>query len=149
MPESNDPLAKRLRLACAKGQVKEAQKLLRDHGWGRLCPVDENPLRRAADDGNDALCKILIDHGAPVNGFDRGHAPLHSAAMMGRTSTCHLLLSHGADLDLARPLDGRLAEHLALDADRSETVHFFRAIRAASAARDALKSLSSENLGPP
>lgn len=137
------------RNACTVGRLTEVQRSCQLHSWDELCRAGENPLRIAADDGDEMLCEVLLDHGAPVNGFDKGHAPLHSAAMMGRTPVCYLLWSSGADLDLPRPCDGRLAEQLALEADRSETVHFFRAIRAAEAAHKALSEISVELTGSP
>jgi hypothetical protein len=57
----------------------------------------ETPLWIAAMKGNDALCRILLEHGADMNyGAQNGRTLIFWAAYEGRESACRLLLEFGA-----------------------------------------------------
>jgi peptidoglycan/LPS O-acetylase OafA/YrhL len=56
------------------------------------------PLNWAALRGDDAVARLLIEHGADVNGRNGdGSTPLHSAAFLGHPDVAELLLANGAD----------------------------------------------------
>ena len=55
-------------------------------------------LTWAAMYGNVPAAKLLLDHGAQVNGTDKdGYGPLHGAAFLGHAEMLDLLLQRGAD----------------------------------------------------
>jgi len=55
-------------------------------------------LTWAAMYGNVPAAKLLLDHGAQVNGADKdGYGPLHGAAFLGHAEMLDLLLQRGAD----------------------------------------------------
>ena len=56
------------------------------------------PLHRAARNGFENICSLLIENGADVNAINRfGQTALHNAAYYGHEYICRLLLKHGAD----------------------------------------------------
>ncbi len=61
-------------------------------------PLGVTPLNWAAGVGNIELARILIEHGATINGLDgERYAPLHHAIKMGQLEMVHYLLETGAD----------------------------------------------------
>ena len=51
--------------------------------------------------GNPAIARLLIDHGATVHSVDRnGGTVLHAASRHGRLGVVRLLLRHGADVNM-------------------------------------------------
>lgn len=55
------------------------------------------PLLRAADNGESAICELLLDKGAdPGCSLESGQTPLHLAAEKGYQGICDLLLWFGA-----------------------------------------------------
>ncbi|XP_034190720.1 palmitoyltransferase Hip14 [Osmia lignaria lignaria] len=72
-------------------------------------------LHYAARNGNDDICKFLIENGAAVNARTRcGRAtPLHRAAMQGHSQIVRLLLKSGANPNL-QDADGCTALHKVL-----------------------------------
>jgi ankyrin repeat protein len=82
--------------------------------------LDDTPLILAALDGDDAIIRTLIEHGAKVDARNRfGESALMSAALAGHPTTIRLLLEKGADPN-ARDVDSRTA--LMLSRDDKETV---------------------------
>ena len=60
-------------------------------------------LHWAAEYGHLDVCRLLLDHGALVDGPDEnGNTPLHDAASTGRTDVCRLLLDYRS-VDTADP----------------------------------------------
>jgi ankyrin repeat protein len=61
----------------------------------------ERPLVLAAEKGNIDIVKLLLEHGADVNGTESkyGSAPLHFAAQKGYLDVVKLLLDYGADIN--------------------------------------------------
>jgi ankyrin repeat protein len=56
------------------------------------------PLHRAASNGYENICSLLIENKANVNSKNSfGQTALHSAAHYGHEYICRLLLKHGAD----------------------------------------------------
>jgi ankyrin repeat protein len=66
------------------------------------------PLFAAAQEGREALTKLLLDRGADVNQarIDSGATPLYVASQQGQEVVVKLLLDRGADANKARS-DGR------------------------------------------
>ncbi len=72
--------------------------------WAHGTP--EDMLFRAAQTGDLAMAKALIQRGVKVNARDQfGDTPLHWAAGHGNTAVVRLLITHGADVN-ARDLHG-------------------------------------------
>jgi ankyrin repeat protein len=62
----------------------------------------ETLLRRAANEGDEAAVRLLLEQGAAVNAADEhGATPLHEAASSGQEAVVRLLLEHGADVNAA------------------------------------------------
>jgi hypothetical protein len=58
------------------------------------------PLHVAADQGNQVICRLLIDHGAKLSAPNRdGHTPLELAVLGGKIPVALLLLRKGAPMD--------------------------------------------------
>ena len=54
-----------------------------------------------AREGNENLCKLLLDHNADVNIQDKdGCTPLQRCAREGNENLCRLLLDHNADVNI-------------------------------------------------
>jgi len=65
------------------------------------CQSSPPSLHRAAQQGNAAGVKSLLDEGADVNVADaRGNTPLMEAVMSGTQQTVRLLLERGADVNV-------------------------------------------------
>uniref|UniRef100_A0A1L8EDK2 Putative 26s proteasome regulatory complex subunit psmd10 n=2 Tax=Haematobia irritans TaxID=7368 RepID=A0A1L8EDK2_HAEIR len=73
---------------------------------------DYTALHYAARNGNEEICKLLINDGkADVNAVTKGGAtPLHRAAMMGHLNIVKLLLDAHANVD-KKDEDGQTALH--------------------------------------
>ncbi len=89
-----------------------------------LLPVQEDPgtaLLRAAEQGNAAAVRELVDGGAPVDAENRyGATPLFFAAERGRLDIVRILLEAGADPDRRDRFYQMTALSRALDAGRRE-----------------------------
>lgn len=74
---------------------------------GAKAPAErETSLHKAADDGDIAGVKRLLDEGVDVNVRDEGGAtPLHVASFRGHHDVIKLLLAKGADIK-AKDKDG-------------------------------------------
>ncbi len=87
--------AEHFRMACASGDATEAARWLGDDP---SCLDDPTLLRDAAQQGEIAKVKLLLDLGADIDGADPGGVtPLHKAAENGRVETVRLLLERGAN----------------------------------------------------
>ena len=54
-----------------------------------------------AREGNENICKLLVDHNADVNIQDKdGCTPLHRCTIGGKENLCRLLLEHNADVNI-------------------------------------------------
>jgi ankyrin repeat protein len=92
---------------CARRGDLEGVRSLLEAGQG---PVSRElcPLGAAVGAGHVEIAKMLLDHGAPVDGADvqdHGTSCLMTAARKGRFELVRLLVHHGADLDRAQPPD--------------------------------------------
>lgn len=98
------------REACFDGEVDLVKTMLQEmveEAFGatligaKIDCADEHkttPLSEAACAGQVEICKLLLDHGAAINGQnDQARTPLWRAAFMDKRETCQLLLEHGAD----------------------------------------------------
>ena len=71
-----------------------------------------------AREGNENICKLLLDHNADVNIKDTiGWTPLHRCALMGYENLCRLLLEHNADVNI-QGKDGSTPLHLSADCSK-------------------------------
>lgn len=75
----------------------------------------DQPIHHAARNGDTEIVRLLIEHGADVNGSNpRGHTVLYCAGGHGHLETLKLLLQEGADCDAKFTQDGKtLMEWLA------------------------------------
>jgi ankyrin repeat protein len=99
----------------------------------RLLGVSPGPdeltkaLAGAAKGGHAAMCRRLLEAGAPVNGSVAPEkiTPLMCAASSGSYETVALLLEHGAD-SAARAAHGSTALDIALERGRDDIIHLLR-----------------------
>src|SRR3989337_1522400 len=71
----------------------------------------ETALQRLAEEGNNLLINILLDHGTDIEARDNnGWTPLHDAASNGHQATAAFLLERGANIE-ARDNNGRTDLH--------------------------------------
>lgn len=93
-PEASDlPPAEALEIARLSQVLKNSPDLLNAPGKGGL-----TPLESAAGQGQLAVARFLLDHGADVNGLGGDKwTPLLHAASSGHKTMTELLLARGAD----------------------------------------------------
>ena len=69
-------------------------------------------MHRCAREGNENLCRLLLDHNANVNIQDNaGCTPLNWCACKGYENLCRLLLEHNANVNI-QDKDGSTPLHL-------------------------------------
>lgn len=84
------------------------------------------PLNSAAAGQHWEIAKLLIEHGADVNGKQSGgFVPLHNAAQNGQIEMLELLLAHGADVN-AKSDDGKTPLAFALENKHDDAVKLLR-----------------------
>jgi len=94
-----------VRVLLAAGDVVNAPlhssiEELRDGNRITLLGAGSTPLHAAAQDGNLALAKLLLDHGASLSIRDAyGHSPFHLAVVAGCQDLVALFLEEGVDPD--------------------------------------------------
>ncbi len=96
--ELRAPLGEDQRLAQAKKEGKSS---------GRLTKEQEklaDQLEKAAEKGDLATVKRLLDRGAPINGSGEFFTPLALACHKGHMPVVRLLVERGAKLDLREPV---------------------------------------------
>ncbi|KAK6345483.1 hypothetical protein TWF718_007399 [Orbilia javanica] len=84
---------------------------------------DKRPLYLAVERGHEGLVRLLIAHGADVEGGvvpGEGKTPLMAAVEKGDTLTAQLLIEHGADMEAKYPL--RTPLELAVDGGYEDVV---------------------------
>ena len=58
-------------------------------------------MHLCAIEGNENLCRLLLEHNADVNIQDNdGYTPLHWSTREGNENLCRLLLEHNADVNI-------------------------------------------------
>lgn len=108
-----------LHLAAFFGQERAAA-LLVERGapvaaWSRNALVNQ-PLHAAVAGNDTDTCRVLLEHGAPVDERQHGgFTALHGAAQNGNAQVAAMLLERGAD-PLRRTEDGRSPAELAREA---------------------------------
>ena len=116
-----------LELATILGNL-DIIRLLLDNGANPDRLVDgylDMPALMYAD--NVEVAKILIDHGADIDGQSVlfGNMPLHAASYRGKKDVVQVLLDHGADVN-AKDIDGRTPLDIAIDRGRTEIAALLR-----------------------
>ena len=115
---------------------EEAVRLLIEHG------ADVNAVARmggltalhhAADQGNNAICKLLLNAGADIDSTAGGCTPLLHAVMAKRQLTIGYLLDRGADPEAGKP--GMRPIDYANDEDARELLEYHLHVRAKLRAR--------------
>ncbi|KAL8793896.1 MAG: hypothetical protein Q9195_003515 [Heterodermia aff. obscurata] len=66
--------------------------------WIETWPEGQTALHRAADNGYETICKILIDAGANLHGTSDRDCPLASAGRSGKPAIVKLLIESGVDV---------------------------------------------------
>lgn len=99
-----------LHFACFFGQPEAARLLIESAAAVDAVaanPMQVMPLHSAASARNLEAARLLLEHGAPVNGRQQGGwVPIHAAAQNGDRPMVELLLKHRADPKLAND-DGK------------------------------------------
>lgn len=72
--------------------------------------IGGSPLRAASKGGHVGIVRLLLDHGADMNGVSQGigknQTALRVAAQGGWEDVVRVLLDAGADVELTNPLEG-------------------------------------------
>jgi ankyrin repeat protein len=100
--------------ACETGDLSSVQKILNaaaDLDASRstsqiIHARDDCALQRAARNGHEAVCRLLIEHDADIRADDLA---LQLAARNGHEAVCRLLIKHGADIHTRDDLALQLA----------------------------------------
>lgn len=131
MTASDERLQDKLLDACDSGDVKEIKRILKGHpSWANLLTLDvpgwASVLHDAAENGNVAVCEVLLSCGADVNksAAALGYVtPLVQAAEEGHLPVVQLLIGKGAYVD---GVDETSASPLicAVDSRHSEVVDY-------------------------
>ncbi|MGQ0561734.1 MAG: ankyrin repeat domain-containing protein [Gemmatimonadota bacterium] len=127
-----------LDLALVSPRPRELLRLLIEHGASLTAGRSHaRPLVLAAENGDTALIKFLLQRGAQVNAADQSTiTPLIAAARNGRTEAVKLLIAAGADQN-ARDNNGWSAARFALENGHAEVAALLASSKAAqSDARD-------------
>ncbi|KAL2123459.1 hypothetical protein VTJ04DRAFT_3914 [Mycothermus thermophilus] len=97
----SDPAQNDIMQMARIGDIAGMEKLFESGEYDATYSDDEGitPLHWAAINNQYAMCKWLIEHGAPINkkGGESVATPLQWAAQRCHYYTVHLLLQHGAD----------------------------------------------------
>jgi ankyrin repeat protein len=103
-------LSRQLLAAVFLGDVERLRSMLSRHP--HLATTSDGrgdqPIHHAARNGDTSIVRLLIEHGADVNGVtDHGHTVLYCAGGHGHLGTLQLLLESGADCDAKFTDDGK------------------------------------------
>ena len=91
-------------------------------GGGAFANSHLPPLHQAAENGDIAEVKRLIDDGADIHAKTIfGRMPLHYAAQEGQTETALALIKAGADIHAKTKLSGLMPLHVAAQEGQTET----------------------------
>jgi hypothetical protein len=103
----------------------EMMKTLIDLGGDihATCMFNYRPLDNAAHYGAPKIVKLLIDHGAPKEGYPDNVSPIMSAAMEGYTAVVKTLIEAGVDPNTV-DRDGYTALQHAISRNRKHTVKY-------------------------
>jgi ankyrin repeat protein len=130
--DSPDLMNEELLEAAQNGYLTAAEFLMA-HG------VDVNlraPIVAAAVQGNEAMVRLLLSHGAEVNNTGEGHrTALHFAAEKGFMAVCRTLMAHGADVN-ATDQDGLTPLHFAVEQGNLSSAEFLITNKAHIDAKD-------------
>jgi ankyrin repeat protein len=112
--------------AAGYGHADVAELLVRHHAdVQQVCEHDWTALSAAAQQGDPATVKVLLDAGARVDVYNDDHVtPLRIAVSHGNTEAARLLLNAGAD-PFAKANDGMTALMVAKQSDDPELRSLF------------------------
>ena len=84
-------------------------------------------LHEAAAHGHGDVIQVLLDHGVPVDVYDKNQfgcsTPLFYAAQSAQVDAARILLDAGADINIKGPNDGTVGSAVLLDAVRIDQNH--------------------------
>jgi ankyrin repeat protein len=104
---SPDLVNEQLFTAAKLGYVSAADFLIAHGADVNMQYRSQLPLIEAATTGNEAMAKLLLKHGAAVNGRDHdgaGQTALICAVQHGFLTVCQTLVAQGADVNLQSPI---------------------------------------------
>jgi len=95
--------------ACETGDLSSVQKILNaSRSTSQIIHArDDCALQRAARNGHEAVCRLLIEHGTNIRAND--NYSLQWAARNGHEAVCRLLIEHDADIHARDDLAFQLA----------------------------------------
>jgi ankyrin repeat protein len=89
-------------------------------------PMRVMPLHSAAANRHLEICRLLLEHGAPVNATQADDfTPLHEAAQNGQIELVRLLLDYGAEVN-AHKSDGQTPLALAIEYGHPEVAEVLK-----------------------
>lgn len=102
--------------AVLRGRIDDAKELIADGALPKSADASGRmALHLAAENGNAAMCFLLVGEGADVNAKTKdGSTPLHCAARTGKADNCANLIEIGANIE-AKDCEGRTAMDVAKD----------------------------------
>jgi uncharacterized protein len=123
-----------LLMACSHDQLDSA-KILLEAGANVHAQTSRNSpglkaMHYAAGNGNTALMKLLLMHGAEIDAIsDTGGTPLHSAAYYGKLAAVKWLVANGADISIKnRQKQPKAARQLAQANKHAEVTSYLKEV---------------------
>jgi ankyrin repeat protein len=103
----------------------DIEALIRKGAKAGTVGPDGTPLHATAIFGNVEVAKVLLRHGADVNGPSlRSDSPLHVAAMNGHLELMQVLIDHGANVDTQDHRSGETPLHRTVSAGKFRAAEF-------------------------
>lgn len=104
-----------------KSDLEELSNILQNYtGLNSITNDDgQTPMVMAAWNGNEAVCRILIDHGANIDSKDlqSGETGLMLASLEGDYGMAEFLLDNGADIEATDNQGGTALMHAAISGE--------------------------------
>ena len=101
--QPTDALEQQLYAVASQGDLEQVAAALNQGvaiDWRNLNAASTTPLHIAAQQGHEAVVRLLLGRGASIDATDQEHrTALHTAAQQGHEAVARLLLGHGASID--------------------------------------------------